>query len=296
MKFNNSDHKLLVDSKLKELTTEIYKTVLPNLESGNMGHFSSIGEAVIALFEYTKNSSNKNNIYRNLLNYFDTDFKNEIVLILRRNNEEFNLTRKDICTVFRSYVAHYYIGLDQTNTKRYNILKEYIQESASVECLWYEGLSHAASPTQVFYRSRKSDTSCPFTDVFQTDKSKISLSIVESVLLSIWMDVSNILMSRPINNEKIILMFECGSNLIPVSTETYKKLMWQSLKHSNIFNLPHFFVSRVKASLEEEGYEVSEERNDGYDELYAEKHGERKLILQWKIDEIVFSSRGRSVV
>ena len=67
--------------------------------------------------------------------------------------------------------------------------------------------------------------------------------------------------------------------------------MQQNLKHSNIFKLPHFFVSRVRTSLKEQGYEVSEKKNNDYDELYAKKNGEKKLILQWKIDEIVFSSK-----
>lgn len=279
MKLN---HDRLIIDNLKSLVEKLQKAV-KNLNG--MREFSIIGKFIIAFYEQSQ-QNNRSNDLKCIYDYFDTTFKNDIVLILKKDGQEHLLTRKDVATVFRAYNTHYTTNI---NTSKYGVLKEYILES-NVECLWYEGIMHAASPEQILYHNGKNDTRHPIRDIKISIEGARTImeypSIVERVLLGIYFDVMQIYNSKPRNTSKTIIMFQSGSNLDFVQSDTLNKLMSQYLAYPNICKESFLLPYRIKETLERDGYRIIEKQASNFTEMYKEK----ELILKWNVDKVIFYS------
>ncbi len=288
MKFN---HDKLITNNLKGLSKEL-QDAIKNLKKGSMHELSIIGKCIIGFYEQSQQENRSNSAdLENIYDYFDTILKNDIVLILQKDEQEYLLTRKDVATVFRAYNTHY--TANKTGGK-YGVLKEYIQESSDVECLWYEGIFHASSPKQISYYEKNNDTHHPIEDIcISTEGAKTTLknpSIVERVLLAISFDIMQIYNFKPRNTSKMIIMFQGGSNPYFVKQETLSKLMLQYLGYPNICKKSFIFPYKVKETMEKNGYRIIQEQVNNFGMMYKEKNELKKMVLKWNADKVIFYS------
>ncbi len=290
MKFNHD--KLIVDN-LKDLNKEL-QDAIRNLKNSSMHEFSIIGKFIIAFYEQSQQKNRSNNADLKCI-YFDTIFENDIVLILQKDKKEYLLTRKDVATVFRAYDTHYTTDI---NGGKYGVLKEYILESHSAECLWYEGIMHAASPKQVSYHNKSNDTHHPIGDIsIGMEGAKTILknpSIVERVLLGIFFDFMQVYDSKLRNTSKMIIMFQGGSNPYFVKQKTLDELMAQYLVYPNICKDSSILPYKIRETLRKDGYRIIEKQVSNFGEMYKEKDGLKELILKWNMDQVIFYSENNN--
>ncbi len=292
MKFNHD--KLIVDN-LKDSIEELQDAV-KNLKNNDMHEFSIIGKCIIVFYEQSQQNNRRNsNNLKCIYDYFDTTFKNDIVLILQKDREEYLLTRKDVATVFRAYKAHFTTNI---NGGKYGILKSYIEEDDNIECLWYEGIGHAASPKQVLYHNKSNDTHHPIGDTsIGMEGAKTILknpSIVERVLLGIFFDFMQVYNSKPRNTSKMIIMFQGGSNPYFVKPEILNKLTSQYLAYPIICKDSFIYPYQIKETLKKDGYKIIEEQINNFNEMYKEKNRLKELVLKWNMDKVIFYSESNN--
>ncbi len=288
MKFNHD--KLIVDN-LKDSIEELQDAV-KNLKNNDMHEFSIIGKCIWVFYEQSQQNNRRNsNNLKCIYDYFDTTFKNDIVLILQKDRKEYLLTRKDVATVFRAYNVH---CTTNKNGGEYGILKSYIKEDDNIECLWYEGIGHAASPKQVLYHNKSNDTYHPIGDAsIGMEGAKTILknpSIVERVLLGIFFDFMQVYDSKLRNTSKMIVMFQGGLNPYFVKPKTLNKLMAQYLVYPNICKDSFIFPYKIRETLRKDGYRITEEQINNFGEIYKEKDKLKELVLKWNKDQVIFYS------
>ena len=297
MKFNHDE--LIVESlkDLLEETRDALKKLGKNSKEDMKG-LSVIGECIMALYEQSQQKINDAEHLNIIYHYFDNTFKNDIVLILKKSGQEYTLTRKDVATDFRAYRVHHsrIQETDPPNKKKklYYMLKQYIQEFQEIECLWYEGISHAASPKQVCYHNEQSDTHHPIEDIcLTTEGAKTQLknpSIVQRVLLGILFDIMQIYRNEPRNSSKLIIMFQGRLNPYFVKRENLNKLMQQYLAYPLISKDVNTLLFKIKQDLEKEGYRIILKKSSNYNEMYKEKNESKELMLKWDSEKVVFYS------